>query len=82
MDIPNNLTDLVILLLKISCSIILSEDFEGGNLEFFQDGIFPIEDNSIGNIYCFSSFIPHRVTKITKGHRWSLVAWFSGPSFK
>ena len=67
---------------KISCSIILNEDFEGGNLEFFQDGIFSIENNSLGNIFCFSSFIPHRVTKITKGHRWSLVAWVSGPSFK
>jgi PKHD-type hydroxylase len=30
----------------------------------------------------FPSFVLHRVTPVTKGTRYSLVAWVSGPPFK
>lgn len=66
---------------KLSLSIILNDEYEGGELEFFGEGITPITTRK-GNIIAFSSFIPHRVTNITKGERWALVAWFSGPQFR
>mgnify|MGYP003119417792 FL=1 len=66
---------------KISCSILLNDDFSGGDLEFFLNGkqLCTMEK---GDCILFSSFISHRVTRVTKGHRWALVAWFSGPQFR
>ena len=44
------------------------------------------DDNKIptmkeGSIIVFPSFINHRVAPVTKGTRYSLVAWFVGPPF-
>jgi len=66
---------------KISCSILLNDEFKGGDLEFFSSGIQKIEMNK-GDVVCFSSFMPHRVTRVEKGFRWALVCWFSGSPFK
>jgi predicted 2-oxoglutarate/Fe(II)-dependent dioxygenase YbiX len=66
---------------KISCSILLNNNFKGGNLEFFLNGKQVCPMNKGDSIF-FSSFISHRVTKITEGERWALVAWFSGPPFR
>ena len=66
---------------KISCSILLNKDFEGGNLEFFSNGKQRIDMN-VGDCICFSSFMPHRITRVEKGFRWALVCWFSGSPFK
>ena len=30
----------------------------------------------------FSSYLYHRITPITKGHRYSIVGWVSGPPWK
>ena len=35
-----------------------------------------------GQIIVFPSYTLHEVTPITKGTRYSLVSWVSGPSFK
>ena len=66
---------------KISCSILLNNNFEGGELQFFLNGQESCVMN-IGDTILFSSFISHRVTRVTKGERWALVAWFSGPQFR
>lgn len=66
---------------KLSMSILLNNDYDGGKLQFFGENIQEIKANK-GDIIAFSSFIPHRVTNITKGERWSVVAWFSGPQFR
>jgi len=34
-----------------------------------------------GTIICFPSYIIHRVSKVTKGQRRSLVLWIHGPPF-
>ena len=67
---------------KLSISILLSppSDYEGGEICFFQRGEKVVKPE-LGDVVCFSSFIPHRVKPITKGERWSLVAWASGPRF-
>jgi predicted 2-oxoglutarate/Fe(II)-dependent dioxygenase YbiX len=68
---------------KISMTILLSppEDFEGGDLEFMTEGNKPPQLLQGQAVY-FCSLIRHRVTKVKKGIRRSLVMWFGGPPFK
>lgn len=67
---------------KISCSILLNEDYEGGDFNFNckqRDwNIGRINKNS-GLFFC--SMIPHTITPVTSGVRKSLVSWACGPSF-
>ena len=68
---------------KISMTILLSNpsEFEGGDLEFMTEGNKP--PNLIqGQAIFFCSLIRHRVAKIKKGTRRSLVMWFGGTPFK
>lgn len=71
---------------KLSISVQLSEesDYEGGDFQ-----TFPIIDQdrkslskSLGSLIIFPSFIPHRITPVTKGTRRSLVWWVGGAPFK
>ena len=68
---------------KISMTVLLSDvsEFEGGELEFMT------EDNNPppliqGQAIFFNSMIRHRVAKVKKGMRRSLVMWFGGPPFR
>ena len=68
---------------KISMSIILNDNFEGGAFEFASYGkeecsITPIEAKR-GDMIFFCSGMEHRVAPVTKGIRYSLVNWFVGP---
>ncbi len=65
---------------KLSMSIILNSDFEGGDFEMsdLDNKVPKLEE---GSIIVFPSFIEHRVTPVTKGIRYSLVSWFVGPPF-
>ena len=74
---------------KISCSVLLNDDFEGGDFEvryFNHDGIEnPCVDTidkfkpKKGQAIYFLSDLCHRVAPVTKGTRYSLVKWFCGP---
>ena len=71
---------------KISMSLILNDDFEGGALEFAshrhgKTEIIPIVAKA-GDMIFFTSGMEHRVTPVTKGVRYSLVNWFVGPPIK
>jgi len=68
---------------KISMTILLSDpsEFEGGGLEFGSKGVKPSQLVQGQAVY-FCSFIRHRVAKVKKGIRRSLVMWFGGPPFK
>ena len=68
---------------KISMTILLSpqEEFEGGDLEFMTEGNKPPQLLQ-GQAIFFCSMIRHRVAKVKKGMRRSLVMWFGGPPFK
>jgi|TARA_R110001583_G_scaffold190296_1_gene354454 predicted 2-oxoglutarate/Fe(II)-dependent dioxygenase YbiX len=67
---------------KIAVSILLNEDYAGGEMAFRTgeriDKIVP----KTGEVVAFSSFISHCVRPITKGERYAVVAWFTGPHFK
>jgi len=68
---------------KISMTILLSPqtEFEGGDLEFMSEGNKP-PPLLQGQAIFFCSLIRHRVAKVKKGIRRSLVMWFGGPPFK
>ena len=68
---------------KISMTILLSNqsEFEGGNLEFMAEGNRP-PSLIQGQAIFFNSMLRHRVAKVKKGIRRSLVMWFGGPPFK
>jgi len=67
---------------KISMTLLLSpeEEFEDGELELVDTG--KKVNLKQGQAVFFASFIPHRVTPVTRGERKSLVMWFGGPSFR
>ena len=78
---------------KISVVIPLSnsDEYEGGNLEFCDPIASPAKKENIinddlfrqkGNIILFPSFVYHRVTKVTKGQRLSMVMWIRGEKWK
>ena len=71
---------------KLTCIIQLTDknDYEGCDLEFFKSGktVKSHELREQGTVIIFPSFVPHRITPITKGTRHSLVSWWSGPAFK
>jgi predicted 2-oxoglutarate/Fe(II)-dependent dioxygenase YbiX len=65
---------------KISITVQLSrpEDYEGGDLELLFLSSPRRMDRTRGAFIAFPSFAVHRVTPVTRGTRWSLVAWISG----
>ena len=67
---------------KLSASIILNEDFEGGEMRFrwFHD---EIKESKVlakkGDAIFFPSALQHMVSPVTEGTRYSIVKWFGGP---
>ena len=67
---------------KISMTLCLNEEYEGGEL-CFRTGDHPsCTRPKVGEIVAFSSFISHQVKPVTKGNRYVVVAWFTGPPFR
>jgi len=67
---------------KISMTVPLvpETDFEGGQMEFNKPG--DVLHLKQGQAVFFASFLQHRVLPVTRGTRYSLVQWFTGPPFK
>jgi predicted 2-oxoglutarate/Fe(II)-dependent dioxygenase YbiX len=53
---------------------VLNDDYEGGEFMFYDNTKVQL---NAGDILIFpSNFLyPHKVTKVTKGERWSFVSW-------
>jgi PKHD-type hydroxylase len=69
---------------KLSLTVQLSDsdDYEGGDLEL-RWGAEPMKaKRDLSMMTVFPSWTLHRVTPVTKGTRYSLVAWVAGPPFK
>ena len=72
---------------KISVSAILNDDYEGGEMLFrFLNEKSELAEIAIqpkkGDLVIFPSYLDHKVAPVTKGIRYSVVAWFGGPPFK
>lgn len=67
---------------KISVSVLLSEpdSYEGGDLVLSQNGggDLWIPPRVLGRAIVFPSWVPHKVTPVTKGIRKTLVFWVYG----
>jgi predicted 2-oxoglutarate/Fe(II)-dependent dioxygenase YbiX len=65
---------------KISISVQLSgpNEYDGGELELFFNNRPQSLEKARGALLAFPSFVLHRVAPVTRGTRWSLVAWILG----
>jgi PKHD-type hydroxylase len=69
---------------KLSLTLLLNDDFEGG--EFMvnlgnEDHATHVEIPK-GRVIAFPSFVIHSVKPVTKGFRKSVVIWVTGPKFR
>ena len=72
---------------KLSMTILLNGNYKGGEFQFahynkLDNKVQTPDFKNAGSVIVFPSFIEHQVTPVTKGTRYSLVAWFLGPPFK
>ena len=70
---------------KLSFSLQLSDpdSYSGGNVQFIaEDGTSYIAPRKRGTIVLFDSRTQHRVLKVTRGCRKSIVGWVCGPRWK
>lgn len=70
---------------KLSFSLQLSnpDDYEGGNVQLLDElGKSYITPRKRGTVVLFDSRTQHRVLKVTKGTRKSIVGWVVGPRWK
>jgi PKHD-type hydroxylase len=81
MHIDKNLNNTV---RKLSLTIQLSspEDYEGGELGLKFSDETEIMPKELGKMIVFPSYVLHEVRPVTKGTRYSLVAWITGKPFK
>ena len=68
---------------KLSFIIQLSDekDYEGGDIEMLNAKLTPLSKKQ-GSVIIFPSYLTHKIKKITKGTRYSIVGWIHGNSFK
>ena len=70
---------------KLSMSVMLNDNFDGGAFEFAsyqkEECTITSIEATAGSVIVFPSSMEHRVAPITKGTRYSLVIWFVGPPF-
>lgn len=69
---------------KISISVPLNDplEYEGGLLEVNQGTSILRVDQAAGTPIIFPSWLIHRITPVTRGRRYSLVAWVRGPNWR
>ena len=75
-----------ILVRKLSLSIQLSPPtYKGGDIVLkigsHKEDVFKMIRTQ-GSLIAFPSYALHKVSPVTKGERYSLVSWLTGPSFK
>ena len=72
---------------KLSLIIQLSDenDYEGGECQIeidARDNKPTIGSRKRGSMIFFPSYLRHRITPVTFGHRYSLVSWLSGQPYR
>jgi PKHD-type hydroxylase len=69
---------------KLSVTVQLSDEdeYEGGELNLYLDEIPVVMQKAQGSMSAFPSFVMHEVKPVTKGTRYSLVVWVTGPQFR
>lgn len=68
--------------LSISVQLCDPDEYEGGDLQFMINHEIFTAPRTKGTAIIFPSFALHRVTKVTKGTRMSIVGWIAGPPYR
>ena len=63
---------------KLSFSIMVTDNYQGGKLEIIANGRTHSIPTTIGGIAIFPSFLTHRVTKVKQGIRGIIVGVWAG----
>jgi len=59
------------------------DEYTGGDLHFFNRGDYVVKElKEPGSLVVFRSYFNHKVDKVLKGERRTLVMFFTGPKFK
>jgi len=67
---------------KLIVSVLLDQDFNGGDLEI-QAGNSPVPcEQRVGRMIVMPTTTLHRVTPVTQGERTTLVTWGHGPRWE
>jgi|SRR5210317_564123 PKHD-type hydroxylase len=76
------------LIRKLSFTLLLNDEYEGGEFEICipnpkqkQNKYIKLNNNQIGTMIIFPSFVWHKVNPIIRGIRKSLVGWIVGKPF-
>lgn len=61
----------------LSCSFLLNDNYEGGNLSFFEKKDEVIFPNKAGSAIVFPSnfCFPHAITPVSNGDRHAIITW-------
>lgn len=72
------------LIRKLSFVVQLNDpsEYEGGELLIYSESTPDRMKRKRGFLTAFPSFSLHEVSPVTKGERYSLVGWITGPAFK
>jgi PKHD-type hydroxylase len=62
---------------RLSISILLNEDFDGGDLDIFV-GQFVKQTRKTGVITAFPTYLIHQVSEVTRGSRKALITFAKG----
>lgn len=60
---------------RLSCSILLNDDYVGGEFEFFDCYKVNIKKNQV-IVFPSTWQFPHKILPVTEGVRYSVVSWF------
>jgi hypothetical protein len=62
---------------QLSVSIQLNEDYEGGELTFYNKKHTVTKKKGLITVFPSNHLFPHQVTPVEEGVRYSIVTWFS-----
>ena len=60
----------------VSCSIILNDNYDGGNFSFFNNKYVVKKKARTALLFPSNWCYPHSITPVSNGDRQSLVTWF------
>lgn len=61
---------------RLSVSVILNDDYKGGNFSFFNGKYTPTLTKNQAIVFPSSWMFPHQITPVTNGERWAVISWF------
>ena len=65
--------------LSVTIPLVAPEKYDGGQLSLYPTGKEQIVEQKKGTAILFASHVVHEVSPVTRGIRYSLVAWIHGP---